>query len=111
MRTHHYRMIFAALVLIGPGGSMLAQTLPISPASMLSGSSFAFRITREVTRRKCGARGWDFQPSCAEGGGGDEDGGFTNPVYSSRTRFEVTRRSKVMACPAKGVTSVKTCAT
>ena len=44
MRTHHYRMIFAALVLIAPGGSMLAQTLPTAPGRDLSNGTSTFNV-------------------------------------------------------------------
>ena len=37
--------------------------LTISPVAMSSGSFFASMLTRELTRRKCGARGWARQPS------------------------------------------------
>jgi hypothetical protein len=44
MRTHDYRIIFAALVFIGPGGSALAQTLPTAPGRDLSNGTSTFNV-------------------------------------------------------------------
>src|SRR6266404_842207 len=67
MRTHSYRMIFAALVFIAPSGSALAQTLPTSPGRDLSIGTSTFNVrtmdfdlwcqqTQRYAAERCAAR-------------------------------------------------------
>jgi hypothetical protein len=67
MRTHDYRMIFAALVFIGPGGFVLAQTLPTAPGRDLSNGTSTYNVrtmdfdlwcqqTQRYAAARCAAR-------------------------------------------------------
>jgi hypothetical protein len=67
MRTHDYRLIFAALVFVGAGGLALAQTLPAAPGRGLSNGTSTFNVrtmdfdlwcqqTQRYASTRCAAR-------------------------------------------------------